>query len=155
MLSAPAGWGKTAALAEWAAATPMTVAWVSLEGDDDTAGRFFRILIAALDRVHPLRFDDVASQLLSSSSEILEEMEAVLLDRLQELPGTTAIVLDDVHELRDRDIWRSFSRLIERLPSTVRVVVASRGELRFPLARLRSAGDITVFRAPDLAFGSA
>ena len=50
VLTAPAGAGKTMALALWAAAGPGTVAWVSLDEFDNRPGVFWSYVVAALRR---------------------------------------------------------------------------------------------------------
>ena len=155
VLSAPAGWGKSTLLAEWAACTPMPVAWVSLDSVDTTPERLLRLLVAALDRVIPFRFEDVATMLRTSAPAVMDQADDALLASLDGLPETTAIVLDDAHLLDSADVQRLLTRIIERAPESVRLLLAIRGEPRLPLARLRSAGAVTMVRAGDLAFSVA
>ena len=152
VLSAPAGWGKSNLLAEWAASTTMNVAWVSLDAGDNNPTRYFRALIAALDNVYPLQLDDVLTMLRSPTPAIDDHIDAVLVSRLEQFPDSTVIVFDDFHVLNGPEFLRSFSQILEHLPPSVHFIVATRGELRLPLARLRSAGSVTVLRAADLAF---
>src|SRR4030042_1153602 len=48
LLAAPAGFGKTLLLLEWAKETHLPVAWLTLDNDDNDLSRFFRYLIGAL-----------------------------------------------------------------------------------------------------------
>jgi LuxR family transcriptional regulator, maltose regulon positive regulatory protein len=50
---APAGFGKTSVLAEWARCGPQPVAWLSLDGGDSDPARFWRYVAASLDRLRP------------------------------------------------------------------------------------------------------
>ena len=50
VVTAPAGAGKTTALALWAAAQPGMVAWVSLDGYDNRPEAFWSYVVAALRR---------------------------------------------------------------------------------------------------------
>ena len=50
---APAGYGKTALLADWARRGTRAVAWLSLDTADNDPARFWRYMIAALDRACP------------------------------------------------------------------------------------------------------
>ncbi len=152
VLSAPAGWGKSNILAEWASTTDMNVAWVALDEGDNDPTRYFRALVAALDNVYPLQLDDVFAMLRSPNPAIDDNIDAVLMSCLERFPASTAIVFDDFHVLHGREFLRSFGRILELLPPTVHIIVATRGELRLPLARLRSAGAVTTFRSTDLAF---
>src|SRR5215218_11120194 len=53
LVCAPAGFGKTALLADWARRDPRPVAWLSLDEGDNDPARFWRHVAAALDTVRP------------------------------------------------------------------------------------------------------
>ena len=53
LVCAPAGYGKTVLLADWALAGQRPVAWLSLDPGDNDPVRFWRHAVAALDRVRP------------------------------------------------------------------------------------------------------
>jgi LuxR family transcriptional regulator, maltose regulon positive regulatory protein len=53
LLGAPAGFGKTTLLAEWAASVDRAFAWVSLDPADNDPVRFWSCAIDALDGVVP------------------------------------------------------------------------------------------------------
>ena len=50
---APAGYGKTVLLADWARRSRFPVAWLSLDAGDNDPARFWRHAVAALDRARP------------------------------------------------------------------------------------------------------
>jgi len=50
---APAGYGKTVLLADWARHSGYPVAWLSLDAGDNDPDRFWRHAVAALDRARP------------------------------------------------------------------------------------------------------
>src|SRR5580704_17592064 len=53
LVSAPAGFGKTALLADWARSGGRPVAWLGLDGGDSDPARFWRDVVAALDQAQP------------------------------------------------------------------------------------------------------
>jgi LuxR family maltose regulon positive regulatory protein len=53
LVCAPAGFGKTALLAGWVRRGDRPVAWLSLDAGDNDPARFWRHVVAALDRVRP------------------------------------------------------------------------------------------------------
>ena len=53
LVCAPAGYGKTALLADWAQRRPPRTAWLSLDSGDNDPARFWRHAVAAMARVHP------------------------------------------------------------------------------------------------------
>src|SRR5512139_2274148 len=52
LLAALAGFGKTQLLLEWAKETPLPVAWLTLDSDDNDLSCFFRYLIGALQTLN-------------------------------------------------------------------------------------------------------
>jgi LuxR family transcriptional regulator, maltose regulon positive regulatory protein len=53
LVSAPAGFGKTALLAAWASSAKRPVAWLSLDDGDNDPARFWRHVAAALEPACP------------------------------------------------------------------------------------------------------
>ena len=53
LVCAPAGFGKTSLLGDWARAGGRPVAWLSLDGGDSDPARFWRYVAAALDVPRP------------------------------------------------------------------------------------------------------
>ncbi|MDY7076961.1 MAG: hypothetical protein SXV54_08555, partial [Chloroflexota bacterium] len=50
LITAPAGFGKTTLVASCVAGCGMPIAWLSLDKDDNLAGRFLSYLVAALQQ---------------------------------------------------------------------------------------------------------
>src|SRR5687768_15133187 len=53
VLAAPAGWGKTTALAQWAAKSTLPIAWYTLDQIDRDPRLFLDYLLHALGRLVP------------------------------------------------------------------------------------------------------
>ena len=53
LISTPAGYGKTTLLAEWARASNLPVAWLSITGEENDVEQFLRYLLAAWETVQP------------------------------------------------------------------------------------------------------
>ena len=53
LVCAPAGFGKTAVLADWARHGRWPTAWLSLDAGDNDPARFWRHAVAALDQARP------------------------------------------------------------------------------------------------------
>src|SRR5262245_18326166 len=73
LVAAPPGFGKSTLLAEWAAARPdQTVAWLSLDENDNDPARFFTYVGAALRRVEPELGQRALAALRSPGAALLE-----------------------------------------------------------------------------------
>src|SRR5512137_2225010 len=53
LVCAPAGYGKTTLLVEWARASQVPVAWLTLDAEDNDPQRFLSYFILALQRLDP------------------------------------------------------------------------------------------------------
>jgi LuxR family transcriptional regulator, maltose regulon positive regulatory protein len=156
LLCAPAGYGKTTLLAQWAASTRVPVAWLSLEPEDNEPLRFLTYLIAALQTLDP-HFGTRAHALLSlpqqaSLATVLTELSNDLLAWRGE---NFVLVLDDYHVITAAPIHHALAHLVEHLPPQMHLLLATRSDPPLPLARLRAYGHLSELRAADLRFGVA
>jgi LuxR family transcriptional regulator, maltose regulon positive regulatory protein len=152
LVSAPAGFGKTALLADWARQRRQPVAWLSLDPGDNDPARFWRYATAALDRARPGIAEHLAPLLGLSARPSPEALAAVLINQLAAEPDQVLMVLDDYHLIDAEPVHASLEFLLEHLPPGVRLVLASRADPPLPLARLRARGHLAEIRAADLRF---
>jgi LuxR family maltose regulon positive regulatory protein len=150
LVCAPAGFGKTALLAGWARDGGQPVAWLGLDGGDSDPARFWRYVVAALDRVRP----GLAGRLGPPPPGSSEGLVAALINELaaDPGPGEVLLVLDDYHLVDSGPVHESVAFLLENLPPGLRVVVSGRADPPLPLARLRARGQLAELRAADLRF---
>jgi LuxR family transcriptional regulator, maltose regulon positive regulatory protein len=156
LISAPAGFGKTTALAAWLAQADQqrTVAWLSLEESDRQPASFWTYLITALHRAAPTVGASVLP-LLQAAQPPMENVLTTVLNELGTLPHDLDLVLDDYHLVDGPEIAAGMAFLLEHLPPRVHVVLSSRVDPDLPLARLRARGELAEVRAADLRFTHA
>jgi LuxR family maltose regulon positive regulatory protein len=151
---APAGSGKSSLLSEWchgAIRDGSHVAWLSLEPGDNDPARFLLYLLAALKPVAP-ELVESARSILSSQRPPLEAVLALLLNELSAQEAAVTLVLDDYHAIMAEAVHDVVASLVEHAPPTLRLVIASREEPPFSLARWRVRGQLSELRASDLRF---
>jgi LuxR family maltose regulon positive regulatory protein len=154
LVSAPAGFGKTTLLAAWLADASdggCAAAWLSLDQADNHPTSFWTYLVAALQTVAP-QVGAGALSLLQSPQPSIEMVLATLLNELNGLPNEVVLVLDDYHVVDARDVQDGMLFLLDHLPPRLHLVIASRADPAFPLARLRARGELVEIRAADLRF---
>jgi LuxR family transcriptional regulator, maltose regulon positive regulatory protein len=151
---APAGWGKTTALAQWAAEPEQRhrTAWVSLDGSDDEPVRFWSYVLTALARLDPAVAGRARAALSAPATEPVTVALPLLLDDLVGTSERYVLVLDDVHVLHDQRVWEGLEFLLTYLPPSLRLVLGARADPALPVARLRARGQLTEIRAADLRF---
>jgi LuxR family maltose regulon positive regulatory protein len=148
-VTAPAGYGKSTFLAEWAQAEDRSVAWVSLDRFDDDPARLLVSLASAYCQAGLGRADLVAD-VGGPGVSVLGRAAPRLAAEFRASSAAFVIMLDDLHELRSPACHDVLSVLIRAIPSGSQLAAASRSEQPH-LPRLRAAGDALEFGAGDLA----
>jgi LuxR family transcriptional regulator, maltose regulon positive regulatory protein len=151
LVCAPAGFGKTSLLGDWARRSRRPVAWLSLDGGDSDPARFWRYVAAALDGLRP-GVGQRVDALFQGAQPLPETVVTVLVNELVEGREAVVLVLDDYQLVEAPPVHQSLELLLERLPSQLRLVLASRADPPLPLARLRVSGQLVELREADLRF---
>jgi LuxR family maltose regulon positive regulatory protein len=154
LVCAPAGFGKTALLADWIRREGRPAGWLSLDAGDNDPARFWRHAAAALDRVCPGIGERVGPLLGPPPPHSFEGPVTALINELAGAAGDDEVllVLDDYHVLEAGPVHASVEFLLEHRPPGLRLVLASRSDPPLPLARLRARGQLTELRVADLRF---
>jgi ATP/maltotriose-dependent transcriptional regulator MalT len=154
VVCAPAGSGKTALLADWVRGGGRPVAWLSLDAADNDPARFWRHVVAALDRGCPGIGERVGPLLGPPSPSSFEGLVTALINELAAQPGEDEVllVLDDYHLIDAGQVHTPLAFLLERLPPGLHLVLASRSDPPLPLARLRASQQLAELRTGDLRF---
>ena len=154
LVCAPAGFGKTALLADWVRSGERRVAWLSLDPADDDPVRFWRHVVAALDRARPGIGERVAPLLGPPTPPSFEGLVTALINELAAQPGADEVllILDDYHLIGSQPVHASLTFLLEHLPPELHLVLAGRSDPPLPLARLRARGQLAELRAAELRF---
>lgn len=138
IVSAPSGYGKTTAVAEWGANADR-LAWLTLNALDADPRRLARGVLDALAVAtdgrggapsHTSRFDP-------------RRAYAAIIDSLESAEGVVQLVVDDAH--RAGEAWREglLGMLLEQMPEKLRIVLVGTTLLEVTSARER-------LTAPDL-----
>jgi LuxR family maltose regulon positive regulatory protein len=152
LITAPAGFGKTTLVASNISSIGMPVAWLSLDKNDNQAGRFLKYLIAALHGVDQ-RIGNEAAQLMAEMQPA--PPEAVLTSLINDLDtagGEMTLVLDDYQFISSQAVHENMTFFLEHCPKTFHLVIATRSDPPLPLVRLRARGQMVELRAADLSF---
>ena len=151
-MSAPAGFGKTSLLIEWARGAHRRVGWVALDEDDNDPTLFWRCLVAAADPVRPGLEEALRSPLAEANQMTPEAIVTRVVNALAASATEVVLVLDDYHLIESAAVHRGVSRFLEHMPEGVHLVIAGRIDPPLALARMRASGQIAEVRADDLRF---
>ena len=153
LVCAPAGYGKTVLLADWARRGGQPVAWLSLDAGDNDPARFWRHAVAALDRARPGIGERVAPLLGPPAPSSFHGLVTALINELA--ADEALLVLDDYHVIGSQQVHESLAFLLEHRPAGMCVMLASRSDPPLALARLRARGQLTEVRVAELRFTPA
>jgi LuxR family maltose regulon positive regulatory protein len=155
LISASAGFGKTTLVSEWVAGSERPVAWLSLDEGDSDPTRFLTYLVAALQTIAADIGKGVLAILQSPQPPPIESILIALLNEITTVPDNFILVLDDYHIIDSKPVDNALTFLLEHLPPQMHLVIATREDPQFPLARLRARCQLTELRAADLRFTPA
>ncbi len=165
LICAPAGYGKTALLSEWIhrgaqGAAPLHVAWLSLDAQDNDPARFLAYLVASLEHAAPQAYERAQAALQATSPSHSrsdsgiqgEPVLAALINQISLLPYHLVLVLDDYQAIHDPAVHDAVGFAIEHLPDRGHLVIGTRADPPFPIARLRGQGQLNELRQEELRF---
>ena len=167
LISAPAGFGKTTLLSEWAsqrvseATSGRSVAWVSLDEADNDPTRFWSYSFAALQKARSGIGETALTMLRSTSPPAIEAILTTLINEIVAVSQGDhegrpyVLVLDDYQMIQEQSIHETLAFLLDHLPPQMHLVIATRIDPPLNIARLRVRGQMTELRADDLRFRPA
>ncbi len=152
LVRAPAGFGKTTAMAQARARlqeSGIATAWLTLDAADNDPSRFLIYLNAT--------FEELLSQETTETMRVAErpalgELALAMMDRLSSIAFPFAIFLDEFEVIHAPGAIALLGQLVEHLPAGGRLVIGSRTLPELRLARLRATGQLLEIDAQRLRF---
>ena len=124
VVTAPAGYGKSVALAQWLAADPRPSAWLQLDEADNDPVLFLSYLALALEQVAPV--DPAILDLLQLRTPPIDDRILPSMAAALSVAEPFVLALDDGHLLTSDTCWRLVATLLEHLPEGAQVAVGTR-----------------------------
>jgi LuxR family transcriptional regulator, maltose regulon positive regulatory protein len=158
VVTAPAGFGKSTLLAQWMAsleARGAATGWLSLDAADDDLSRFLDYLVAALSRADGSIARDLPALISSSPVLPADSILTTLVNDLARRNGDLFLVLDDCHVLTSQPTTRFLDALLAYAPSSLHLVLASRGQVPLKIAAMRVKGQMIRIDDAGLRFSRA
>ena len=136
LVSAPAGYGKTTLLVDFASHLQIPVCWYAIDPLDQDPLRFITYLIASIQQRFP-DFGHASTEALSSTAQSTPDLDyivsVIVNDAFDHINEHFAIVLDDYHLVDQSEPLNHFiSRLVQDMDENFHVIFASRTLLSLP-----------------------
>jgi len=155
VIKAPAGFGKTSLAAAWAEQLGQnghSVAWLTVDSDDDEATRFLFYVSQALDHACLGAGARAIELILENNLIDPPTILSTLINDLAEVDDEVYLFLEDYHWLGDNRIHQSVAYFLKHAPSHCHVVMTTRTEPPLPLATLRAQNKLLEIDAAGLRF---
>src|SRR5690606_5415073 len=114
--------------------------------------RFLAYLVSSFANFRTIDHAEILSLLHSPQPPPSKVLLTALLRRFEAFPNDFVLVMDDYHLITAPPVHEVMMYLIDHLPARMHMVITSREDPPFPLARLRARGQLAEIRADDLRF---
>lgn len=154
LVSAPAGAGKTTLISAWAQARRrqgMAVSWLSLDEGDNDPARFLQYLVTGLEEAGTV-IDTASLPAMQKEQTGLESLLVDITQAVVQLNRDLFLILDDYHLIQNSTVHNALWFLLEHAPEHLHVVLSTRSDPPFALARFRMTGELLEIRMDNLRF---
>ncbi len=148
LLHAPAGYGKSVLLAQWARHDPRPFASLTLTDAHDDPALLLAGLIDAFAPIEPL--PDSLRETLGSARPNLDVMATRLEAALAARATGAVLVLDELEHLRSESSLRLLGAVLNGTGGRARLALATRATPPIHVPRLQAEGRLTLLDARDL-----
>jgi LuxR family maltose regulon positive regulatory protein len=152
LVAAPAGYGKTTAVAAWVRGDKRRAAWLSLDENDNETTNFWTFMTASIQSVLPNFGASILSALESSPPPPINNILLMILNDLSKLRAPLIMVLDDYHVIQNKEIHEGIAFLLDHHPKQFFLIITTRADPPLPIASLRAQQSLTELRVDDLRF---
>jgi LuxR family transcriptional regulator, maltose regulon positive regulatory protein len=151
-VTAPSGYGKTAAVLEWVEKSGLAAAWFSADENDNDPSIFWQYICAALDDFSPGIIRD--TEYVFSSQELLSANIHlnVIIDKMSEIDKDFILIIDDMHLITNSCIMNGLSILIDYLPARMHIIIIGRTEPGLDLTKYELKSQLLRISTKDLRF---
>ncbi len=136
LVIAPAGYGKTSLLIDFAYQVDLPVCWYAVDDLDQTPERFFTYFIAALQKRFP-QFGEASNTALRAinpfNPDINQLVSVIVNDAYEHIQEHFLIILDDYHLVSSvKEIQTFINRFINESAENCHLILSSRTLLSLP-----------------------
>ena len=151
LVSASTGCGKSITVSQWLEAKGHNYGWLSLGEEHNNIQVFLTYIVTLLKEHRPQRALHLET-LLGESDLPSHVVSALLINDLDELVDPFVLVLDDYHVIREKKIHDIIQGILEFPPEKLHLVILTRRDPPFKMARLRAQKKLLEIRMKELAF---
>ncbi len=155
LVSAPAGYGKSALISSWLEKYENPVAWLSLSESDSDLRTFISYFVAAVHKHFPEACQKTQALLKNLDLPSFETLGTSLLNDLDRIKQPFILVLDDYYLIREIAVHKLIAQILKHPPQFFHLVIVGRRDPPLPISSLRAQSQLIEIRAEDLCFSAA
>jgi LuxR family transcriptional regulator, maltose regulon positive regulatory protein len=152
LVSAPAGFGKSTLVVDYARSSGLPFAWLALDEGDNDLLRFWRYIDTALVSIDSRIGETMRPALYESQTPDIQLFVTNLINDIIVLEKELILVVDDYHVISNKAIHEGMTFFINHLPPFLHLIIATRADPPLPISRLRAQGQLMELRQADLRF---
>jgi LuxR family maltose regulon positive regulatory protein len=150
LVAAPAGYGKTTLLAQWAARDERSAAWVTIDDRDNDPLVLVRHIAVALGGVRPVP-PALLEALGTPGASVWARALPRLVSAMEAGASAFVLVLDCADRLHEREALEAVDTLAAHVPEGSVLALAGRTVPALPIGRMRASGRVLELEADALA----
>ena len=155
LIHAPAGFGKSTLAVQWRdelVRNSVSVAWLSVDNDDNNVVWFAAHLLEAIRKVRPTLGNGLIQILESGGPDAVRNVLTLLLNEIHDVGEHLVLVVDDWHLVEDRQTISAMATVLDNGCHHFQIMVTSRSQAGLPLGRLRVRDELIEIDSAALRF---
>ena len=152
LVTAPAGYGKSTAVSSWLRQQPIPFGWISLDETESNLRQFLFYFVHAVQSLFPGRLTDTQTLVSSANLPPVHALAVSILGEIEQIEKDFILVLDDVHLVREKQVYDFLSEILRYPPKHFHLVIIGRRYPFLPIASLRGKRLLTELRTRELRF---
>lgn len=155
VIHGPTGFGKSTLASQWChllSSEGVTVAWLTVDNDDNNLVWFLSHLIEAIRAVKPTLATELSDVLEERGDESERYVLTSLINEIHRSGEPLTLVIDDWHVITEKPTIAALRYLLDNLCPTMKVMVTSRNQSGLPMSRLRMQDELVEIDSTAMRF---
>jgi serine/threonine-protein kinase PknK len=158
LIHAPAGYGKTTLVTQWRELLMregVTVAWLSVDPDDNNVVWFLSHLVEAIRQVQPALARALGQVLEEHGDQAERFVLSTLINDIDRDGKTVVVVIEDWHRVTSTETQAALGFVLDNCCRHLHIIVTSRARLGLPLSHMKVRNELLEIDAGALRFDSS
>jgi ATP/maltotriose-dependent transcriptional regulator MalT len=155
VIHGPTGFGKSTLASQWCdllTSEGVTVAWLTVDHDDNNLVWFLSHLIEAIRAAKPTLATELSDVLEERGDESERYVLSSLINEIHQSGEPMTLVIDDWHVISEKPTINALRYLLDNACPTLNVVITSRSQSGLPMSRMRMQDELVEIDSTAMRF---